>query len=65
MTDIERELLSALIKVGAECHLSKWQFDDDKDPTGIVAFRELHRIGDMAKEAISRFEKKLASPTRP
>ena len=61
MTNIERELLSALIKVGAECHRSKWQFDDDKDPTGIVAFRELHRIGDIAKEALSRFEKARAT----
>ena len=47
-----KRLLSALVKVGAECHRAKWQFDDDKDPTGIVAFRELHRIGDIAKAAI-------------
>ena len=53
-----KRLLSALIKVGAECHGAKWQFDNDKDPTGIVAFRELHRIGDIAKAAIQREEHK-------
>lgn len=50
MTEVDT-LRRALIKVAAECHRAKWQFDNDKDPTGIVAFRELHRIGDMAKQA--------------
>ena len=57
MTSAERRLISAIIKIAAECHRVKWQFDNDKDPTGIVAFRELHRIGDMAKAVVSQFER--------
>jgi hypothetical protein len=46
-----------LIKIWAECHRAKWRFDlsEDYTPTRAVArqlildaFKELHRIGDMA-----------------
>jgi hypothetical protein len=55
---------ASLIKIAAECHRAKWQFDlsEDYRPTAKVsramienAFNELHRIGDMAL--------KLSSPT--
>jgi len=48
---------AALTKIAAECHRAKWQFDlsEDYRPTAKVsralifaAFKELHRIGDMA-----------------
>jgi hypothetical protein len=49
--------IAALTKLAAECHRAKWQFDlsEDYRPTAKVArgliamaFRELHRIGDIA-----------------
>jgi hypothetical protein len=53
----ERDNRAALTKIAAECHRAKWAFDlsEDYRPTAKVsramignAFKELHRIGDMA-----------------
>lgn len=36
---------TALTKIAAECHRTKWQFDKEEDRK---AFEALHRIGDEA-----------------
>jgi hypothetical protein len=59
-----RDGISALIRVAAECHRKKWQFDSGERRLSVIdarnlvniAFNELHRIGDMAlkeKEALA------------
>lgn len=60
-----------LINMAADCHRSKWQFDLNEDyrPTAgaardliLKAFRELHRIGDVAIKAYSGLHPKDPAP---
>lgn len=60
-----------LINMAADCHRSKWQFDLNEDyrPTAgaardliLKAFRELHRIGDVAIKAYSDLHPKDPAP---